>query len=227
MSSTDSTVLIFKCIGSFIKDLNDCFGTEQKSLLLYAHLVENTGIIHEEPIRKHIRCFHDFVKANEDAIMTKDFDACTEPFIRYSDKVFIDMTDVFKRADASEKEVIWKHLVTILAVLDPSSQAKKMLQEEQEKKKSKGEKGNEEEFLTNIINKVGSQIDPSTANPAEMMTNLMSSGIFTELVDNMNQGLTKGDLDLGKMIGSLQSMMGNLNTMVASAQQQQQPPSSS
>jgi hypothetical protein len=98
-----------------------------------------------------------------------------------------------------------------------------MLLEEQEKKKSKGEKGNEEEFLTNIINKVGSQIDPSTANPAEMMTNLMSSGIFTELVDNMNQGLTKGDLDLGKMIGSLQSMMGNLNTMVASAQQQQSP----
>jgi hypothetical protein len=226
MSSTDSTVLIFKCICSFIKDLNDCFGNEQKSLLLYAHLVENTGIIHEEPIRKHIRCFHDFVKANEEAIMTKNFDLCEEPIIRYSDKVFIDMADVFKRADASEKEVIWKHLVTILAVLDPSSQAKKMLLEEQEKKKSKGETGNEEEFLTNIINKVGSQIDPSTANPAEMMTNLMSSGIFTELVDNMNQGLTKGDLDLGKMIGSLQSMMGNLNTMVASASAQQ-PPSSS
>ena len=223
MSSTDSTVLLFKCICNFIKDLNDCFGTEQKSLLLYAHLVENTGIIHEEPIRKHIRCFHDFVKANEDAIMKKDFGACTDPIIRYSEKVFIDMEDVFRRADASEKEVIWKHLITLLAILDPSSHAKKMLLEEQEKKKNKGETGNEEEFLTNIISKVGSQIDPSTANPAEMMTNLMSSGIFTELVENMNQGLSKGDLDLGKMIGSLQSMMGNLNNMVANAPP---PPSS-
>lgn len=226
MSSTDSTVLIFKCICQFIKDLNDCFGSDQKSLLLYAHLVENTGIIHEEPIRKHIRCFHDYVKANEDAIMAKDLEALKESIIRYSDKVFIDMADVFARADASEKEVIWKHLVTLLAILDPSSQAKKMLLEEQQKKKSSGETGNEEEFLSNIINKVGSQIDPSTANPAEMMTSLMSSGIFTELVDNMNQGLSKGDLDLGKMIGSLQSMMGSLNTMVASAQPPS-PPSSS
>jgi len=226
MSSTDSTVLIFKCICSFIKDLNENFGNEQKSLLLYAHLLENTGIVHEEPIRKHIRCFHDFVKANEEAIMTKNFDVCQEHIIRYSDKVFIDMVDVFKRADASEKEVIWKHLGTILAVLDP--QAKKMLLEEQEKKKSKEGTGNEEEFLTNIFNKVGSQVDPSTANnPAEMMTKLISSGIATELLDTMNQGLTKGDLDLGKMFGSLQSIIGNLNTMVASAQQQQQPPSSS
>jgi len=220
MSSTDSTVLIFKCIVNFIKDLNDCFGAEQKSLLLYAHLLENTGIIHEEPIRKHIRCFHEFVKANEEGIMNKNFGVCTETMIRYSDKVFIDMADVFGRADASEKEVIWKHLVTLLAVLDPSSQAKKVLLEEQEKKKKSGETGNEEEFLSNIINKVGSQIDPSATNPAEMMTSLMSSGIFTELVDNMNQGLTKGDLDLGKMMGSLQSMMGNLSSMVSTAQQQ-------
>lgn len=223
MSSTDSTVLIFKCLCNFIRDLNDSFGTQQKSLLLYAHLVENTGIIHEEPIRKHIRCFHDFVKANENAIMNKNTSLMVDPTIRYSDKVFIDMEDVFGRADASEKEVIWKHLVTLLAILDPSSQAKKLLLEEQERKKSSGETGNEEEFLSNIINKVGSQIDPSTANPAEMMTSLMSSGIFTELVDNMNQGLSKGDLDLGKMIGSLQSMMGSLNTMVATAQQP--PPS--
>lgn len=222
MSSTDSTVLIFKCIGNFIKDLNDCFGQEQKSLMLYAHLVENTGIVHEEPIRKHIRCFHEFVKANEEAIMSKNFGLCTETIIRYSDKVFIDMANVFERADASEKEVIWKHLVTLLAILDPSSQAKKVLLEEQEKKKKSGETGNEEEFLSNIIHKVGSQIDPSASNPAEMMTNLMSSGIFTELVENMNQGLTKGDLDLGKMMGSLQSMMGNLSTMVNSAAQQPQ-----
>jgi len=39
--------------------------------MLYAHLVENTGIVHEEPIRKHIRCFHEFVKANEEGIMNR------------------------------------------------------------------------------------------------------------------------------------------------------------
>jgi hypothetical protein len=221
--STDSTVLIFKCICNFIKDLNDSFGKDQKSLMLYAHLVENTGIIHEEPIRKHIRCFHDYVKANEDAIMSKSVEGLVEHQVRYSDKVFIDMKDILGRADNEEKEIIWKHLITLLAVLEPSSHAKKVLQEEKDKKAQRGETANEEQFLSNIINKVGTQFDPSAAsNPAEMMTSLMSSGLFTELVDGMNQGLSSGDLDIGKMIGSLQSMMGNLGTMVSNAQQQQQ-----
>lgn len=211
----DTTVLIFKCICNFIKDLNDSFGKDQKSLLLYAALVEKTGIIHEEPIRKHIACFHEFVKENEDAIMNKKKNALKENEIRYSDKVFIDMKDIFSRADKDETEAIWKHLMTLLAVLEPSSQAKRLLQEEQDKKKKRGDKANEEAFLTNIIDKVSNQIDPSTTNPADMMTNLMSSGVFSELVENMNTGLTSGDLDLGKMIGSLQNMMGSLNTMVS------------
>lgn len=211
---SETALLTFKCICNFIKDLNDSFGKDQKSLLLYAALVEKTGIIHEEPIRKHISCFHDFVKENEDAIMNKKSKDFKKSEIRYSDKVFIDMEDIFNRADKDEMDILWKHLVTLLAVLDPSSQAKKLLQEEQEKKKKRGDTANEENFLTNIIEKVSTKIDPNTTNPGEMMTNLMSSGIFTELVDNMNTGLSNGDLDLGKMIGSLQTMMGSLSTMV-------------
>lgn len=215
---SDPTLLTFKCICNFIKDVNDSFGKHQKSLLLYAALIEKTGIIHEEPIKKHIACFHDFVHKNEDAIMQKNVGAFQDYRIQYSEKVFIDMKDVFMRADKDETEVIWKHLITLLAVLEPSSQAKRMLKEEQEKKQKRGDTANEEQFLTNIIDKVSNQIEPGTQNPADMMTNLMSSGVFTDLVENMNQGLTNGELDLGKMIGSLQNMIGSLNTMVNTSQ---------
>lgn len=212
--SADSTILIFKCICNFIRDLNDSFGKDQKSLLLYAHLVEKTGIIHEEPIKKHIQCFYNFVKINSEAILSKNWGAFVAFEIRYSDKVFIDMKEIFEKADSEEKTVIWKHLMTLLAVLDPSSEAKKILQQEKEKKKKQGNGANEEVFLSNIIDKVGSQIDPTASNPTEMLSNLMTSGVFNELVENMNSGISSGELDLGKMIGSLQSMMGSLGTMV-------------
>lgn len=218
MATADSTVLIFKCICNFIKDLCDSFGVHQKSLLLYSHLVEKTGIIHEEPIKKHITCFHQFVKENESGILNQKLDEFKTFIIRYSEKVFIDLEDIFARADKDEKNVIWKHLVTLLAVLDPSSHAKKLLLEEQEKKRQRGDSTNEESFLSNIIDKVGTNMDPTVSNPTEMMTSIMGSGVFTELVETMNQGLHNGDLDLGKMIGSLQSMMGNLNQMVQQTQ---------
>lgn len=214
MSNGESTVLIFKCICNFIRDLNESFGTQQKSLLLYAHLVEKTGILNEEPIKKHIHCFHEFVKANEKGILDKNFDAFTTFEIHYSDKVFIDLEEIFERADADEKNTIWKHLVTLLAILDPSSHAKKILQEEKEKKTKRGDSTNEESFLTDIIDKVGKNIDPTVSNPTEMMGSIMNSGVFTELVETMNTGLHSGDLDLTKMIGSLQSMMGNLSQIV-------------
>jgi len=224
-STSDSNVLIFKCICNFIKDLNESFGKYQKSLLLYAHLIEKTGIIHEEPIKKHMMCFHDFVKANEEAILAKDWALMNAFTIHYSDKVFIDIRDVYQRADAEEKKILWMHLITLLAVLHPSSQAKKVLQEEKSRKEKVGEEANEEQFLSKLIDKVSVHMNPKTSTPTEMMSNLMTSGVFNELVDNMNQGFSNGDLDIGKMIGSLQSMIGNLNTMVGSLPQQSSPES--
>ena len=42
----------------------------------------------------------------------------------------------------------------------------------------------------------------------------MESGVFTELVEDMNNNITNGNIDLGKMMGSLQSMMGNVSDML-------------
>ena len=39
----------------------------------------------------------------------------------------------------------------------------------------------------------------------------MQSGVFNELVTEMNDSLVNGDLDIGKMLGSLQNMLGNNN----------------
>ena len=49
------------------------------------------------------------------------------PVLEYSDKVFINFSDIFKESDAETSNVIWNHLLTISALVDPSSKAKEIL----------------------------------------------------------------------------------------------------
>jgi len=210
----DSTVYIFKTICEFVKDLDDVFGKSYTNLHLYAALLEKTGIVHEEPVKKHITSFHDYVQLNDEAILKKDKSLLKDAYIQYSDRVFIPLKQIIMIADDDEERTIWQHLITLLALLDPSSQAKEILKEEQERKKKQGESGHEEKFLTDIIDKVGRHVDPTSTNPGDMMKGIMQSGVFNELVESMNNGISDGDLDLGKLMSSLQNMMGNIGQMV-------------
>ena len=47
--------------------------------------------------------------------------------------------------------------------------------------------------------------------PMEAVTSIMQSGVFQELVTGMGEGLQNGDLDLSKLMGTVQNMVGNLN----------------
>jgi len=215
MTSTESEsrILTFKCICNFIKDLNETFGKHQKSLLLYSTLIEKTGIMHEEPIKKHIKIFYQFVKENETNILEKNGSFKTTK-ITYSDKVGIDLEPILKMADKDEKEAIFNHLLTLLAVLDPSSTAKEVLKKEIDNKKKMGDKPNEESFLKDIIHKVSDQMDDNVENPLQLMNKMMSSGVFSEIVENMNSSINNGDLDLGKMVNSIQMVMSNLGNIL-------------
>jgi hypothetical protein len=214
MTEIESRVLIFKYICNFIKDLNDSFGSKQKSLLLYSHLVEKTGIMHEEPIKKHIGIFYDFIKKNQEAICEKNVEKFETFTIFYSEKVGIDLQEIFEWADKDEKEAIFKHLLALLAVLDPTSSAKDILKKEIEDKKKRGEDGNEEKFIKNIIDKVSDQVDTEVENPMQLMSKMMSSGVFNDIVEDMNTSISEGNLDIGKMVNTMQMIMGNLNNIM-------------
>lgn len=212
---TEDNVFLFKCIVDFIHSLNDLYGEKYHNLQLYDLLMDKTGIVHEEPIRKHISLFHNFVKENENGIIDNNTDLFQIWKIEYSEKVYIDLKPIFEEATEDNKQCIWNHLLTLLAILVPTSKAKQILKEMKEKKKKNKNTGNEEDFLSNIMDKVGKHIDPSnTSNPAEMMNGIMSSGLFSELMNDMNEGMSNGDLDINKMMGSLQGMIGNLSNMI-------------
>jgi hypothetical protein len=60
------------------------------------------------------------------------------------------------------------------------------------------------------MSKVENSVDPSSTNPADALSQMMSGGMMTDLMSSMTGGMQDGSLDLGKMMGSLQKMVGKL-----------------
>jgi hypothetical protein len=209
MNSSDTSLLTFKAISNFVNELNELFGDKQRSLKLYARLINKTTIAHDKPISKHISAFKTFCVTNRDDILNKNVDL-KESSIRYSEVVYIDITSILKLSDTETSNAIWNHILTLSALVDPAGRAKEVLKDNMEKK---GAGATETNFLTDIISKVGETVDPE-ANPMQAVSAIMQSGIFTELLGGMNSGLQNGSLDLGKLMGAVQGMVSTLSDQV-------------
>lgn len=205
---SDTSLVTFKAIANFTNELSGVFGPKQHALKLYARLIEKTTITHEKPIEKHIEAFRQFCTSNRNAIMSKDSDLITQGKIFYSNRVFIDMKDIFKHADKETKAVIWKHLLTISALVDPASKAKQILKEA-----ISGSDSVEGNFITDIFEKVSQHVKPDS-NPMEAISSIMTSGVFTDLINGMGEGLQNGKLDLKKMMGGVQKMVSSLGSQM-------------
>ena len=192
----------FGIIANFVKELDPLFGNSQRTIKLYARLIERTALVHTKPIQKHLNAFRSFCTENQDAILTKDRKLIKLPKIVYSSNVYLDMNEIFSRSDRQTQNTIWKYLLTISALLDPTSKAKQILKE------SKDEKGgNEAEFLGDIISRVESSVDPNSENPMAAVGSILQSGIFTDLISGMSSGLSDGSLDLSNLIGTVQKLV--------------------
>lgn len=202
----DTSLIAFKAICNYVNDLESAYGKKHKPLKLYKRLINHTQIAHDHAIRKHLTLFHDFCVSNRDALSAQDSSKLVQKKIEYSDRVFIDMEFILRVADAETSPIIWKHLLTISAILDPTGKAKEILKKAAED----GKAGHDEtDFLTSIISKVEKSVKPD-ANPMEAVSSIMQSGIFTEMMSDL--GSKK--LDLGKLLGAVQGMVSTLGNQV-------------
>ena len=202
MNSSNHNLITFKAISTFVTELSEIFSEKNHSLKLYSRLIIKTTLSHETAIKKHIESFRIFCFDNRDAVENKNAELFTNPIVEYSSKVFIDFSNIFKEADFETKNIIWKHLLTISALVDPAGKAREILKNSKESK--------EANFLSDILEKVETNVTPNS-NPLEAVSSIMSSGIFTELISNMNNGIQDGSLDLGKLMGTVQQMCTSLN----------------
>lgn len=209
MNSSNHNLLTFKAISSFVSELSEIFSEKNHSLKLYSRLINKTTLSHDTAIKKHIEAFRSFCFENRDALEKKNTELLVKPTVEYSSKVFIDFTNIFKEADSETRNIIWKHLLTISALVDPAGKAKEILKNNKESK--------EANFLSDILEKVETNVTPNS-NPLEAVSSIMSSGVFTDLISNMNNGIQDGSLDLGKLMGTVQQMCTSLNPEGASSE---------
>jgi hypothetical protein len=200
----DYNLLIFKTISTFVNELSDIFSSQNHPLKLYQRLINKTTVNHEKTIEKHILAFRKFCINNRDLILSKNISklSSVESKIEYSDKVFIDFESIFKSADKDTTMVIFDHLLTISALVDPTSKAKEILKND--------EKSKEADFLSTMIEKVEENVDINSSNPMEVVNSIMSSGVFNDLLSNMNNSLQDGSLDLGKLVGTVEKLCSNM-----------------
>ena len=79
----NSNLIAFKAIANFVKDLDEVFGKEQKSLTLYARLINKTTLAHSDAIEKHVNSFKSFCISNREFIKEKNFAEFVNPSILY------------------------------------------------------------------------------------------------------------------------------------------------
>jgi hypothetical protein len=203
-NSIDYNLLIFKTINTFVNELSDIFSAQNHPLKLYQHLLEKTTVNHEKVIEKHILAFRKFCISNRELIMSKNISKLSskDSKIEYSDKVYIDFSSIFKSADKDTTMVIFDHLLTISALVDPTSKAREILKND--------EKSKEADFLSSMIEKVEENVNINSSNPLEVVNSIMSSGVFNDLLSNMNNSLQDGSLDLGKLVGTVEKLCSSM-----------------
>ena len=202
---TDNNLLIFKAISNFILELGEIYGGVQKSLKLYCRLINKTTIVNEKPISKHINAFKLFCNDNLEAIQNKKISELENTTISYSERVYINLSQIFKLSDKETQNVIWSHLLTILALINPESNAKEILNEK---------KNNEKEFVNNIVENLSENIDTNSDNPMDAINGILNSGMFSNLIQNMTTGIDNGNLDMQKLTGSVQNMVNDMTEKI-------------
>ena len=198
----EKSLIAFKAICNFIGNLESIYGKKHKPLKLYKRLINYTQISHDQIIKKHLTIFYDFCVANNEALNSSDSTKLIVKKLVYSERVYIDMDLIFRIADKENSEIIWKHLLTISAILYPVGKAKEILKKSEDSK-------DETDFLTNIIDKVEKNVK-SDSNPMEAVSSLMQSGLISEMMS----GIGSKNLDLGKLLGAVQGMVASLGNQV-------------
>lgn len=211
-------VKAFNAVATFVKDLSSVFGNTKKPtpLALYHRLIEHIEHIKPldpEAVNKVLCGFRQFLVTYEDNIINGTLDSIPRgTVIKYgtSETVYLEIQKYIyqTRKDPETREAIRQHLVTISAIIEPDE---KKLDELDKRINDLNIDPNtrEGEFITGIMHKAKDNMqEMDTNNPGQAIMSLLGSGIIQEMVVGLQQGVSSGEMDMQKLLGSMQSAMG-------------------
>jgi hypothetical protein len=104
-------------IVDFVRELKSTFGASDEKLCNYAEILSHLDRTMEEFNEVHKRIFIDFCWLNRVGIIARDLKLFRATILDYKTEVFeINFGKILQEADAESKLVIWRYLLTILAM---------------------------------------------------------------------------------------------------------------
>jgi len=209
--SKNESLQAFGKIVDFVSELNNVFGGKFHEIAAYNHLLVRTKISQKLIIKKHVELFRDFCERNRDALLSKDFSKIISRRISFSERAYIDVHALLsqKTIDSDTSDTIWNHLLVISASIDPTVEIQEMLKKLQSSGSAEGQ------FLDNFFTRIQS-VDTSninTSDPMSAASAILQSGVLNDLVGSIDKQVKDGSLDFGKLLGTVQTMMGSLSGM--------------
>jgi hypothetical protein len=226
-SSKTSLEQVFKAIVSFVNDLWETFGSKKVNpFALYHRLLEHVQPNDEGAMMKFISGFDKFLLSHEKEIFENQLDKIPKGekiYFNNNKDIYIDIQKYIFQSDDDSKTIICQHLSTISILRNPRKESMKKFEELLSS--SKSEKGGfslkdfnidenttEGKFVKNIVEKAQTTMDSiNTDNPMAAMAGIYKSGILTDLMEGIQDGLDSKKLNARKLF---KTMKGALNALV-------------
>lgn len=211
MSETEKQIETFKAITNFVDDLWEVFGVERAvtPLALYRRLVQVLKP-DDERIAIVVQGFEDFFEEHESKILGNDINNI--PFgtvIRFgnSDKICIDIQKILYQSDKETTNIIRQHLITISALINPDESKLDELSKTMEMLNiDTGTK--EGQLISDLVKESSNAMENvDTANPMSAIMGLMQSGVMTNLMSGLQNGVESGELDMSKMMNMVTGLL--------------------
>lgn len=215
--------LVFRAICDMVADISSLYEPRKKRPLdYYARLIERIAKDdNEQEMDKCIQGFKAFFSAHGESLHSTQAMMNSIPrgtVIRYgtSKVIYLEIQMYLYQANASVKESIREHLLTIFAAIEPSEKALQALESTTKKPTMlddfEDDDSAEGVFVRKIFTKVVDSLkDVDASNPAEVMSVLVTSGALGDIMKNMQN--VEG-MDLSRLLQKLQQAMTRMTSQM-------------
>jgi hypothetical protein len=204
-TTNEKNILLFSRINDFVNQLSSIYGTKYPPLRLYRHMLSKTNLSHKIKIERNIQIFSKFVLDNKVELLKPAIESLNGKIL-FSKGIYIPIDDIIKTIEKEDRVIIQQHLVAILQCVDSSDEIKDKLKEILDPKTKEGE------FFSSFIGKIEKNMGKGA--PEDVIKSFMTSGALQDILLSLNNGMKDGTLDLGKMLGMVQGLVGNLSQNV-------------
>lgn len=216
--------ITFIAIKDFVENLVDVFGTGggKSPLGFYNRLISHVEAKDaSRGIEQYISGFKDFFSDYGDKLESNEtLQTLPRGIVIYyknngknSGKVFIEIQKFVHKSEKNPEQLSWirNHLSTISATIKPEENALVAL----EKMAALTGQGDETSFVKSEMDKIrevleSGQIDMS--DPSAGIMALMQSGVITNMIGGLKEGVDSGRLDPNKMLAGLQTTLTDMMT---------------